>query len=111
MRYEIWMGEHYSHFERGLLHQDDGRTIPLKEWIHISTYGPDTILITDQEHYFLDDFPVCWFILKNGLEFYEWSEEITSITFHNETGRDMEIDGFPVLKNGETREFLRSASF
>ena len=51
MKFEIWMGEHYSRFDHGLVHLKDGRSLPLKAWIHVATYGADSVLIADEERY------------------------------------------------------------
>lgn len=49
MIFEIWLGTHYSHFDHGVAHLEDGGTVPLREWIHMATYGADSVLIADQE--------------------------------------------------------------
>lgn len=70
MRFEIWLGGHYSHFDHGLLHLDEGSTKLLKGWIHTATHGQDRVLIADEDRYIYDDFPVRWHIKENGLAFY-----------------------------------------
>ena len=105
MKFEIWMGEHYSHFDHGLVHLDDGRSLPLKGWIHVATYGADSILIADQKRYELCDFPVRWFIYPSGIEFYCWDAEVESITLYNCTGADLMISDYGVLAGGNTKEY------
>lgn len=107
MKYEIWMGNHYSRFDYGLVYLEDGRSLPLKAWIHTATYGADSILIADLERYELCDFPVRWFIYQSGIEFYCWDEEVESITLHNCTGADLTIRDYGVLPAGESREYIK----
>lgn len=99
-------GGHYSHFDHGLVHLDDGKSLPLKGWIHAATYGADSILIADKERYVCCDFPVRWFIYPSGIEFYCWDKEVESITLHNKTGADLQIRGYGVLPDGESREYI-----
>lgn len=106
MRFEIWLGEDYSRFDHGLAHLDDGRSLPLKSWIHVATYGADSILIADQERYEYCDFPVRWFIYRTGIEFYCWDKAIESITLHNESGADVMVKGYGLLPAGESRDYF-----
>lgn len=108
MVFEIWLGDHYSHFEKGLLHLSNGSSKELKGWIHSATYGPDTLLVADKELTVCPDFPVRWYIRENGLSFYAWAAEVSSIVFHNESGKGLEIGRFGVLENGATKEYKRS---
>lgn len=107
MKFEIWLGPHYSHFDRGMLHLADGSAKPLKGWIHSATYGPDTMLIADEDGYIYADFPVRWYIEENGLTFYCWGAEVKSILLHNGTGKQITVGGYGVLPAGESREYTR----
>lgn len=109
MKFEIWMGQHYSHFDHGLLHLEDGSTLPLKAWIHTATYGADSVLIADPERYKLCDFPVRWFTTRAGIEFYCWDAEVESVLLHNETGTNVTVKGYGVLPAGESREYTRES--
>lgn len=74
------MIEHYLHvqqsvrktavarFDHGLVHLDDGRSLPLKGWLHVATYGADSILLADRDRYELCDFTIRWFIHQDGIE-------------------------------------------
>lgn len=107
MKFEIWLGTQYSYFDHGMLHLDDGSTKPLLGWIHTATYGPDTILIADEEGYLYDDFPVRWYIEENGLTFYCWDAEVKSVLLHNGTGKQITVGSCGVLPAGESREYAR----
>lgn len=107
MTFEIWLGEHYSHFERGVLHFEDGTTMPLKGWIHTATYGPDTLLIADEAMEVCPGWPVRWYIEENGLSFYNWDSEIQTIILHNVSRSDLEIGRHGILRAGETRMLVQ----
>lgn len=102
MLYEIWIGEHYSHFDHGVAHLDDGRKIELKNWIHVATYGNDSVLIDDAEHFADCNFPLRWFTKPGALEFYHISSNTPDVLFHNESNVDIRIDCFGILKPGES---------
>lgn len=106
MKYEIWLGEHYSHFDHGLVHLEDGRSLPLKGWIHVATYGADSILLADQDRYECCDFPVRWLIHPSGIEFYCWDAEVESITLHNDTSADVMVEGYGILLAGKSQEYI-----
>nr|CDL67037.1 unnamed protein product [uncultured bacterium] len=109
MKFEIWMGEHYSWFDHGLVHLEDGRSFPLKGCIHVATYGADSLLLADQEHYACSDFPVRWLIHPSGIEFYCWDEEVESITLHNSSGADVMVNGYGVLPAGKSRRISHNS--
>ena len=107
MKFEIWLGDHYSHFERGLLHLEDGTTKELKGWIHSSTWGTDSLLIADMDLVHCPDFPVRWYIHENDLGFYCWDDGIEAIILHNDTQKHMDVSRFGLLHAGETWELSR----
>ena len=104
MTYEIWLGTHYSHFDRGIAHLDDGKTVVLDSCIHTATYGSDSILIDDVKHINECRFPLRWFIKRDAIEFYCVADDTPDVLFHNESGTDIIIDRFGVLGNGESVE-------
>ncbi len=105
MKYEIWLSDTYGYFERGVAHTDDGRTLELKAWVHGSTYGSDTLLIDDEEHFKESRFPLRWYIKPNRLDFYVAdSDIIESILFHNEGGVDLRVDIYGILPAGGSLE-------
>ena len=73
MLFEIWIGEHHSHFDRGIAHLNDGRTIELDSFFHIATYGRDSVLIDDIEHIEEFNFPLRWFIKQNAIDFITYA--------------------------------------
>ena len=105
MKYEIWLGDTYGCFERGVAHTEDGRTIELNAWVHQSTYGSDTLLIDDEENFKSGRFPLRWYIRSNGLDFYVAdSDIIESILFHNEGSVDLRVNTLDILPIGECLE-------
>ena len=106
-RYEIWLGNHYSHFGRGVAHMADGRDLPLKSWIQPATYGADCVMIDDEENYAFSRFPLRWFTCPGSLEFYCWDEEVTSLLIHNDSEEAILIDGIGTLQPGESKELMR----
>lgn len=106
MKYEIWLGEHHSHFDHGVAHMDDGSTIPLVGCVHLGTVR-DTLLIDREDRYKEMRFPVRWYIRENGLSLYGWADDVAVIVFHNDAGKDLEVRGFGTLKAGETRELRK----
>lgn len=105
MKYEIWLGEDYTLFERGIAHLDDGRKLALMKHIHVATYGKDSVLIDDEEHYDLCRFPLRWFPVADGLDLYAW-DDISTMLFHNESKANIRIDRFGVLRPDESIEVL-----
>ena len=104
MVFEIWLGEQYGYFDHGIARLRDGSTAPLLEWIHTATYGMDSLLITDEERYKWSEFLVRWFIHPAGIELYGWDSEVEKIILHNESGKDLEVSEFGILRAGETLE-------
>lgn len=107
MTYEIWLGEHWSHYGCGIAHLDDGSNKDLAAWLHTATFGADTVLIAEEDRYMEMDFPVRWHAKENSLSFYDWEPHIESIIFHNDSGRSLEIIRFGVLEAGGTEELKR----
>ena len=107
MKYEIWIGNHYSRFDHGFLHTKAGSCLPLKAWIHTATYGPDSVLIADPERYEYEDFPVRWFTTFAGIEFYCWDPEVKSIILHNDSGSEIIVKGYGVLPAGQSHEYIK----
>ena len=110
-RYEIWLGDHYSHFDRGIAYLEDGRTIALKSWVHVASYGSDSVLIDDEEHYTYGRFPVRWFMRPGAMEFYSWDETVPSLLIHNSSSEEIRVDRYCVLKPGESKELMRNEHF
>jgi len=102
LTYEIWLGEHYSHFERGVMHRANGSTVPLKGWIHSSTYSVDSILIADEARYYASEFPLRWYIEPNRIGFYCWDDRIVRLILHNDSGKELIVGSYGVLSPGET---------
>ena len=104
MTYEIWLGDHYSHFDRGVAHYDNGKTIQLDSCIHTATYGSDSVLIDDIDHMNECSFPLRWFIRSGALDFYSIGQDTPNVLFHNESQCDIRIDKYGILKSGESLE-------
>lgn len=104
MKYEIWLSSEYGYFKHGVAHLDDGRTLPLSTWIHSATYGRDSVLIDDEEHFCLSRFPLRWLVGENSLEFYSIDADTPTVLFHNESGNDICIVKFGVLQDGKSIE-------
>lgn len=105
MTYEIWLSDQYGYFDRGIAHMDDGTELPLGGWLHSATYGPDSIMIDDTEHLHYGRGALRWFIYMTSLEFYCVAKDSPEkVLFHNESGRDIKIDRFGVLRSGESME-------
>lgn len=102
MKYEIWIGEHYSHYERGVAHLDDGRMVELQSLLHSATYSYDSILFDDVEHVAYGRFPLRWFIKKDALDFYSIGDDTPDVLFHNLSNSDIRIDRFGILRKGES---------
>jgi len=107
VRYEIWLGDHYSHFERGVAHMPDGRSLPVKSWIQPATYGSDSLYLADEVSYTFSDFPVRWLIGPALLEIYCWDSEVSKIRLHNGSSKPIRIDGFQTLRSGDSIEIQR----
>lgn len=99
MTYEIWLNDEYSHFERGVAHLDDGRTVELRTCPHIATYGPDSLLIDHGEE---GRWPLRWFIRETGLEFYSVCEDTPDVYFHNGSGKPLRIGDICELPDGKS---------
>lgn len=104
MDFEIWLGTHYSHFDHGIAHLQDGSTVPLLEWIHTATYGRDTLLLDRADRLLDVDYPLRWYIEESGLSFYNWDAEIERIIFYIESGKDLEVSEFGTLRAGGSCE-------
>ncbi len=102
MTYEIWLGDHYSHFDSGIAHFDNGRTTALDSCIHTATYGSDSVLIDDVEHIDECRFPLRWFIKSEAIDFYSIGEDTPDILFHNESEKDIRIDKYGLLKSRDS---------
>ena len=96
------VGNHYSHFYRGIAHFDDGRTVPLDSCIHTATYERDSIFIDDVNHIEECRFPLRWFVKDGALDFYGIGSDAPDILFHNESSKNIRIDKFGILKSGES---------
>lgn len=107
MKYEIWLGDHYSHFDHGLLHED-GQSKPLE--IHIRDFcsEADSVLLADHERCEISEFPVRWFAYPDGLEFYCWDVIVESVVLHNHSSIDLMVRGYGVLQVGESREYTET---
>ena len=101
MTFEIWLGNDFIQFERGLAHFDDGSTKDLFAWHNSSSYHVGSVLVggADSEN---EDYPLRWYPYPNVIEFYDWDAEISEIIFHNNGDRDIYIFGYAYLKSGET---------
>ena len=105
MTYEIWLSDKYGYFDHGIAHMNDGTERPLGGWLHSATYGPDSILIDDTEHLRQGRGALRWFIYTTSMEFYRVATDTPKIVrFHNESGVDLKIDRFGVLRAGESME-------
>lgn len=111
MMYEIWLGAHYSLFDHGSACLDNGSEKELAAWGHTAMFGFGVVLIDEYDKYLDMNFPVRWCAEENGLAFRHWGPEVECIVFHNETGKDLEIDCCGILRAGETREFKRRADY
>ena len=103
MKYEIWLGDDYTHFDRGIAHLDDGRRLDLYAMVHTSTFGSDSLLIDDEDYFDLCRFPLRWIIHSNRLNFYSW-DGITTVLLHSERQEPIRIDGVGILLPGESME-------
>lgn len=104
MKYEITLTSDYGYFGEGVAHLDDGRTLSLLSCLHTATYGRDSVLIDDEEYFYRSRFPLRWFVKEGALDFYSVDKETPDVLLHNESGRDLRIDDFGVLRNGESME-------
>lgn len=103
MKYEIWLNNNSSYFGRGIAYMDDERKLSLMSWMHVSSYGRDSVLIDDEENFDSGRFALRWFITNGALDFYRINSDTpASILFHNESGIDIRIDRFGILPNGES---------
>ena len=107
MIYEIWLGDHYSHFDHGIVHTADGRQMPMKVWINGSTYGKESVQVTDEVRYTYPEFLVSWLTSPGTMEFYSWDRSVERITLHNASQAPILVDGFRTLEPGETLEIDR----
>lgn len=99
--YEIWLGNTHTHFAHGIAHLPDGTTEELKTAIHSGMSCLDSVLIAHDD---FDCDSLRWFIYPNRLKFYRIRPTTPDIIFHNESGRQIEIDDFGVMPNGVTVE-------
>ena len=106
MKYEIWLGTHYSHFDKGVAHFNDGRTVSLDSCIHTATYGNDSVLIDDVEHIDECRFSLRWYIKRDAIEFYCVTADTPDILFHNKSGESIRIDNFGVLENDKSMSIV-----
>ena len=102
MKYEIWLGNHYSYFDKGIAHHKDGSTSKLEMFVHVSTYGCDTVLVSDEKSPCNFSFPLRYYIKNGAIEFYSVSKDTPCVTFHNGSDNDIRIDKYGVLKSGES---------
>ena len=100
MIYEIWLGDHYSHFDHGVAHLDDGQDIKLKGLIHNASYCADSILICHEE----DWSHLRWFIHADSLDFYKVYKDTPMVILHNKSKKTLKIDRLTTLAPGESME-------
>ena len=100
MIYEIWLGDHYSHFDHGVAHLDDGQDIKLKGLIHNASYCADSVLICHEE----DWSHLRWFIHADSLDFYKVYKDAPTVIFHNGSKKTLKIDRLTTLAPGESME-------
>lgn len=98
--YEIWLSNTHGFFERGVAHMTDGRTLELRHWMHVASYGRDSVLVDDEEHHTLARYPLRWLVEDKALDFYGVDSETPDVIFHNETGTELRIDKFGVIPHG-----------
>ncbi len=101
MKYEIWLGNEYIQFKRGLAHFEDGSTKELCAWHNSSCYGSGSVLVQEAD-FEIEDYPLRWYPHPGVIEFYVWDAKIREVTFHNESNRDYYVFGYVYMKPGDT---------
>ena len=101
LKYEIWLGDHYSHYWKGVAHLEDGSTTKLYAHIHVASYCSDSILFDHEE---MGNLPLRWMIYPNSLHFYSVGSDTPDVILHNESGKALEIECFTTLGDGESME-------
>ncbi len=96
--YEIWLTDNYSYFDHGIAHFDDEQTVPLKQYVHNRTYGPDSVLIGESKTEFVPR--VRYFLRTNMLEFYDVDKNTPELLLHNESNTKLQIGKIAAVPPG-----------
>ncbi len=107
MDYEIWLGNDFIQFERGLAHYADGTKKKLCAFHNVGTYNAGSVLI-DEVGNDIEKYPLRWYPKPGVIEFYDWDQSINNLILHNEGDSDIYIFGYAYLKPGESANFVRT---
>lgn len=99
--YEIWLGDHHSHFERGIAHLENGKDVELVTYYHSDSSSHDSVLI---DHEDTGSARLRWFIFSDKLEFYGVDADTPIVILHNTSGREIKIIGYAILHKWENAE-------
>ena len=101
MIFSITLGKEFGYFDQGYARTDNDEEIPLKAWYRTATYGRDSILIDTVDHFGEGRFPVRWFVMDGAIEFYGMDKDAPELYLTNESGIDIRVDRYGVLRDGE----------
>lgn len=102
MKYEIWLGGDYTHFDHGKAHLDDGSAVDLMSYCNISI-ARDSIIIGVPTEFYVPDDSIRWYPAPGVIELCAIHDGL-SILFHNATDYDIYIYGYAYLKPGDSIE-------
>ena len=91
MTVQIWLGDHYSHFDKAIAIFDENRVEDVHAIIHQGMLC-DTVLLGTSVEMPRCEFLLRWKIRENGLELYDVDPKVTHIFFVNFSKKPINID-------------------
>lgn len=100
MTLRIYLGDEYSHFEKGSVIFDAGRE-ELQAYLHQGMMV-DTLLLGIAKDMSYGDFLLRWRIYPNSLKIYDVDPELTKIIWINESSKHIRIERHGLIAPGDT---------
>ena len=101
MTLRIYLGDEYSHFEKGSVIFDDGREEELQAYLHRGM-TVDTLLLGIAKDMSYGDFLLRWRIYPNSLKIYDVDPKVKKIIWINESSKHIRIERHGPIAPGDT---------
>ena len=101
MTLRIFLGDEYSHFEKGKVIFDDGREEELQAYLHRGMMV-DTLLIGIAKAMSCGKFLLRWRIYLGSLKIYDVDPDVTKIIWINESSKHIRIERHGLIAPGDT---------
>lgn len=92
MKFEIWLDDNFSHFNRGLVTTDDGEVYEVKSWLTRDQSGACKCLISDHPRDAVN-FLIEWIVKPQCIDICRWDKAVESILFHNGSNKAVGVKG------------------